>query len=51
MFNVDVLQKIIQAERQPRAQQKNNVEQNHGTVNGTQDDEEEIFTLEDIMNH
>ena len=41
---------IIQADRQPRAQQNDNAEQNHRIDNGTQDDEEEIFTLEDIMN-
>ena len=51
MLNLDVLQKIIQAERQPRAQQNNNGEQNHRTDDGTQDDKEEIFTLEDILNH
>ena len=36
---------------QPRAQQNNTAKQNHMTGDGTQDDEEEIFTLEDIMNH
>ena len=35
---------------EPRAQQNDNAKQNH-TDDGTQDDEEEIFTLEDIMNH
>ena len=28
-----------------------NAKQSHGTDDGTQDDYEEIFTLEDIMNH
>ena len=51
MFDLDVLSKIIQAERQPRAQQNDNAEQNHGTDDGTQDDKEEIIRLEDIMNH
>ena len=27
-----------------------NAEQNHGTDDGNQDDKDEIFTLEDIMN-
>ena len=49
MFNLNVLQKIIQEERQPR--QNDYAEQNHGTDDGTQDDDEEIFMSEDIMNH
>ena len=32
------------------AQQNDNAKQNHGTDDGTQEDKEEIFTLEDIMN-
>ena len=51
MFDLDVLQKIILADRQPTAQQNDNAKQNHVIDNGTQDDDEEIFTLEDIMNH
>ena len=51
MFNLDVLCKIIQADRQPRAQQNDNAQENDTIDNGTQDDDEEIFTLEDIMNH
>ena len=51
MFNLDVLKKIIQADRQPRAQQNDNTEENDTIDNETQDDNEEIFTLEGIMNH
>ena len=39
------------ATRNPTDQQNGNVEQNHRTHDGTQDNKEEIFTLEDIMNH
>ena len=34
-----------------KSQQNDNAKQSHGTADGTQDDDEEIFTLEDIMNH
>ena len=51
MFNLDILQKIIQADKQPRAQQNDDAEENDATDNKTQDDDEEIVTLEDIMNH
>ena len=51
MFDLDVLQKIIQADRQPRAQQNDNAKENDMIDDETQDDDEEIFTLEDIMNH
>ena len=51
MFDLDVLQKIFQADIQPRAKQKDNAEENDVIDNGTQDDKEELFTLEDIMNH
>ena len=51
MFNLDVLQKIIQTDRQPRAQQNENAKENDTINDETQDDDEEIFTLEDIMNH
>ena len=44
------LQKIIQADRQPKAQQNDNAKENDMIDNETKDDDKEIFTLEDIMN-
>ena len=34
-----------------KSQQNDNAEENDAIDNETQDDNEEIFTLEDIMNH
>ena len=51
MFDLDVVQKIIQAERQPRAQQNDNAKENDTIDDETQDDNDELFTLEDIMNN
>ena len=42
--------KDIQTERQPGAHHDDNTQQNHRTDNGTQDDNKEILTSEDIMN-
>ena len=50
-FGLDILQKVIQADRQPRAQQNENTEENDAIDNETQDDDKEIFTLEGIVNH
>ena len=38
MFDLDVLSKIIQADRQPKAKQNDNAEQNDMIDEGTQDD-------------
>ena len=51
MFNLQLLQKIIQADWQPKAQQNDNAEEDDAIAHVTQDDDKEIFTLEDIMNH
>ena len=51
MFNLELLPQIIQVDRQPRAQQNNNAKENDTIDDETQDDNEEIFTLEDTMNH
>ena len=42
---------MIQADRQPRAKQNDNAEESDAIDDGTQDDEEEFFKLEDIWNH
>ena len=39
------------ATKSPTNQQNDNAEQNHGTDNGTQDDDEEILTLEVGRHH
>ena len=51
MFDLQLLQKIIQVDKQQKAQQKDNAKENDMIDNETQDDNNEIFTLEDIMNH
>ena len=50
MFDLELLQKIIQADRQPIAQQNDNAKENDMIDNETKDDDKKIFTLEDIMN-
>ena len=39
------------ATKSPTSQQNDNIKQNHGTDDGTQDDKEEIFTLEVGRHH
>ena len=48
MFDLELL---IQGDKQPKAQQNDNTKENDAIDNETQDNDVEIFTLEDIMNH
>ena len=51
MVNHELLQKIIQADKKPKAKQNDNAKENDMIDDETQDDNKEIFTLEDITNH